>query len=101
MRLISEERQLGTIKLLFSSPISITEIVLGKFLGITIFYLLILLMITLMPLSLFVGPEKLAQMLLTLTCTRHSQYHMGAADLAWVPLASDRIWLDFCLTIQW
>ena len=34
MRLISEERQLGTIKLLYSSPISITEIVLGKFLGI-------------------------------------------------------------------
>ena len=57
MRLISEERQLGTIKLLFSSPISITEIVLGKFLGITIFYLLILLMITLMPLSLLFGTQ--------------------------------------------
>ena len=57
MRLISEERQLGTIKLLFSSPISITEIVLGKFLGITIFYLLILLMITLMPLSLLFGAQ--------------------------------------------
>jgi ABC-2 type transport system permease protein len=57
MRLISEERQLGTIKLLLSSPISITEIVLGKFLGITIFYLLILLMITLMPLSLLFGTQ--------------------------------------------
>jgi len=57
MRLISEERQLGTIRLLFSSPISITEIVLGKFLGITIFYLLILLMITLMPLSLLFGTQ--------------------------------------------
>jgi len=57
MRLISEERQLGTIKLLFSSPISITEIVLGKFLGITIFYLLILLMITLMPVSLLFGTQ--------------------------------------------
>ncbi len=57
MRLISEERQLGTIKLLFSSPINITEIVLGKFLGMTIFYLLILLMITLMPLSLLFGTQ--------------------------------------------
>ena len=57
MRLISEERQLGTIKLLFSSPISITEIVLGKFLGIIIFYLLILFMITLMPLSLSFGTQ--------------------------------------------
>ena len=55
MRLIAEERQLGTIKLLFSSPISITEIVLGKFFGITIFYILILMLITLMPASLLFG----------------------------------------------
>ena len=41
MRLFAEERQLGTIKLLFSSPISITELVLGKFFGIVIFYILI------------------------------------------------------------
>ena len=67
MRLISEEHQLGTIKLLFSSPISITEMVLGKFLGIIIFYLLILLMVTLMPLSLLIGTQlDLGQMLSSL-----------------------------------
>ena len=55
MRLIAEERQLGTIKLLFSSPISITELVLGKFFGITIFYALMIMMITLMPASLLFG----------------------------------------------
>ncbi len=55
MRLFAEERQLGTIKLLFSSPISITELVLGKFFGIVIFYILIIAMITLMPASLLFG----------------------------------------------
>ena len=55
MHLVAEERQLGTIKLLFSSPINIYEIVLGKFFGIILFYLLILLMISLMPLSLSFG----------------------------------------------
>ena len=43
MRLITEERRLGTIKLLVSSPITITELVLGKYFGIMIFYCLILL----------------------------------------------------------
>jgi len=33
MRLFSEERGTGTIKLLFSSPVTITELVLGKYLG--------------------------------------------------------------------
>ena len=55
MRLITEERRLGTIKLLFSSPLSITELVLGKYLGITAFYCLVLFMISLMPASLLFG----------------------------------------------
>ncbi|MCK5362573.1 MAG: ABC transporter permease subunit, partial [Gammaproteobacteria bacterium] len=33
MRLISEERRSGTLSLLMSAPISMTDIVLGKFLG--------------------------------------------------------------------
>lgn len=57
MRLITEERRLGTIKLLMSSPISITELVLGKFFGITAFYCLMLLMISLMPASLMFGTQ--------------------------------------------
>ncbi|GJM05599.1 MAG: hypothetical protein DHS20C09_15950 [marine bacterium B5-7] len=57
MRLITEERRLGTIKLLISSPISITELVLGKYVGITIFYCLMLLMISLMPASLMIGTQ--------------------------------------------
>lgn len=55
MRLISDERHNRTLSLLFSAPISMTEIVLGKFLGCVSFLGLLLLLITLMPLSLFVG----------------------------------------------
>ena len=57
MRLISEERRNGTLTLLLSSPISISEIVLGKFLGIVLFYLILIAMIGLMPLSLMAGTE--------------------------------------------
>jgi ABC-2 type transport system permease protein len=55
MRLISEERRNRTLSLLFSAPISITEIVLGKYLGILLFLLLLLALIALMPLSLLAG----------------------------------------------
>jgi ABC-2 type transport system permease protein len=37
MRLISEERRAQTLPFLFSAPISLTEIVLGKFLGLVIY----------------------------------------------------------------
>jgi len=55
MRLFSEERRNRTLSLLFSAPISMTEIVLGKYLGIVMFLLLVLFMIGLMPLSLLAG----------------------------------------------
>ena len=57
MRLITEDRRLGTIKLLYSSPVSITQLVLGKYVGISVFYSIILLMITLMPASLLFGTQ--------------------------------------------
>lgn len=55
MRLVAEERRNGTISLLFSAPVSMTEIVLGKYLGLLAFLLLMLGLISLMPLSLAVG----------------------------------------------
>jgi ABC-2 type transport system permease protein len=55
MRLISEERRNGSIALLLSSPVSMTQIVLGKFVGIVIFMLILVGMISLMPLSLMMG----------------------------------------------
>ncbi len=52
MRLIAEERRNQTMVLLISAPVSIPEIVLGKFLGLIAFLLLIIGLVTLMPLSL-------------------------------------------------
>ena len=55
MRSISEEQRNRTLTLLLSAPVSIREIVLGKFLGITLFFLILLLMLAAMPLSLYSG----------------------------------------------
>ncbi len=55
MRLMAEERRNRTLSLLFSAPLSMTEIVLGKFLGILFFLLILLILIALMPLSLLAG----------------------------------------------
>lgn len=55
MRLISEERRSGSLRLLLSSPVSITEIVLGKYLGCLGFFLACVLLTALMPLSLLAG----------------------------------------------
>lgn len=57
MRGFSEERRSGTIRLLLSSPVSITQLVLGKYLSVLGFLLLIIAMVTLMPLSLGTGTQ--------------------------------------------
>lgn len=57
MRLISDEKRQKTLSLLLSAPISMTEIVLGKYLGILAFLGILLGLILLMPLSLYLlGP---------------------------------------------
>lgn len=48
MRLISEERRSQTLPFLFSAPISLTEIVLGKFLGLVAFLSILVVFIGLM-----------------------------------------------------
>lgn len=55
MRLISEERRNQTLSLLFSAPLSMSEIVLGKFLGIMAFMFIMIALLALMPLSLATG----------------------------------------------
>jgi ABC-2 type transport system permease protein len=52
MRLIAEERRNQTMVLLTSAPVSITQIVLGEFLGLVLFLLIILVLVAAMPLSL-------------------------------------------------
>jgi len=52
MRLVSEERRARTLPLLFSAPVSMSEIVLGKYFGLLGFLAIMLGLISLMPLSL-------------------------------------------------
>lgn len=55
MRSFAEERMNGTFTLLRSSPISVTDIVLGKYLGLMMFILIMVALLSLMPLSLQLG----------------------------------------------
>lgn len=55
MRSIAEEKRNRTLILLVSAPISMSEIVLGKFLGLMLFVFILVTMLMLMPLSLYLG----------------------------------------------
>ena len=55
MRLVSEERRSGSLTLLMSAPVRMSEIVLGKYLGLLAFLAIMVGMLTLMPLSLAMG----------------------------------------------
>ena len=57
MRLIAEERRNQTMVFLISAPLSMTQIVIGKFTGLTAFLLLIIGITTLMPLSLLLAGQ--------------------------------------------
>jgi len=55
MRALAEERRSGTLTLLLSSPVSMTGIVLGKYLALLAFLALLVAQVALMPLSLALG----------------------------------------------
>ena len=55
MRSIAEEKRNRTLSLLVSAPLSMSEIVLGKFLGLMLFVFILVTMLMLMPLSLYLG----------------------------------------------
>ncbi len=55
MRTFAEEKRNKTLTLLISSPLSMIEIVLGKFLGLFLFVLILVSLLMLMPLSLYMG----------------------------------------------
>ncbi len=57
MRLIAEERRNQTLSLLFSAPISMTEIVAGKYLGVMLYLFATVALLTLMTLSLLIGGD--------------------------------------------
>jgi ABC-2 type transport system permease protein len=57
MRLIAEERRNNSLPLLLSAPLSVKQIVIGKYLGTLFFFIILLILISLMPLSLSLGAD--------------------------------------------
>ncbi len=55
MRLLAEERRNHTLTLLISAPISVTDIVIGKFLGLMIFLSVVIILIVVLCISLLIG----------------------------------------------
>ncbi|HEY9198063.1 MAG TPA: ABC transporter permease subunit [Gammaproteobacteria bacterium] len=55
MRVLSEEKRSRTLTLLMSAPVSMTDIVLGKYLGVLGFFAVLLGLLALMALSLLAG----------------------------------------------
>lgn len=55
MRLLAEERQNNTLVLLLSAPISVTDIILGKFLSLIIFFFIMIALLIVLSFSLLIG----------------------------------------------
>ncbi len=55
MRLLAEERRNNTLVLLLSAPISVTDIILGKFLSLIIFFFIMIALLAALSISLLIG----------------------------------------------
>jgi len=55
MRLLAEERRNHTLTLLISAPVSMTDIVIGKFLSLMVFFLIVIALIVALSISLRLG----------------------------------------------
>jgi len=55
MRLLAEERRNHTLTLLISAPVSMTDIVIGKFLGLMVFFSVVIALIVTLCISLLMG----------------------------------------------
>jgi ABC-2 type transport system permease protein len=57
MRSIAEERRNRTMTLLISAPVSMTQIVVGKFCGLTLFLVLQIVLVSMMAMALYIGAD--------------------------------------------
>jgi ABC-2 type transport system permease protein len=94
MRLIAEERRNHTMSLLFSAPVSMSEIVLGKFLGLALFLSVVIGLSTLMALSLLFGGKLDLGLLaanfigITLLCASFSALGLYISSLTTQPVVA-------------
>lgn len=94
MRMIAEERRNQTLTLLLSAPVSMTQIILGKFAGLMTFLLIIILLVLAMPLLLATGTRLDFGLLAGLTlallllATSFSAVSLYASSLTAQPMAA-------------
>lgn len=109
-RVLADERRTGTLKLTLSSPISITSIVLGKFIGLISFFLLLILLLGIMAFSLALGgPIDSAQvlggllglLLLTSASISIGLFMSSLTNQATVAAVSTLAFLFFLWIIKW
>ena len=55
MRLLAEERRNNTLVLLLSAPVSVTDIILGKFLSLIVFFFIMIALLAALSISLLMG----------------------------------------------
>lgn len=94
MRMIAEERRNQTLTLLLSAPVSMSEIILGKFTGLMVFLLIIIVLVLAMPLLLATGTRLDFGLLAGLTlallllATSFSAVSLYASSLTAQPMAA-------------
>lgn len=94
MRMIAEERRNQTLTLLLSAPVSMTQIILGKFAGLMAFLLIIIVLVLAMPLLLVTGTRLDYGLLAGLTlallllATSFSAVSLYASSLTAQPMAA-------------
>jgi ABC-2 type transport system permease protein len=94
MRSIAEERRNETMVFLTSAPVSIVEIVVGKFLGLSLFVVLIVALVSVMPLTL-IASTRLDYALMASLCvgllllaTAFSAVSLYVSSLTTYPVAA-------------
>ncbi len=109
-RALAEERRSGTLKLTLSSPVSLTDIVLGKFIGLLSFFLIIIFLLACMAFSLALGGPidflqilggTLGLVLLTSACIAIGLFMSSLTNQPTVAAISTFASLFFLWIIKW
>ncbi len=109
-RSLAEEKRSGTLKLALSSPVSLHEIVIGKFVGLFVFFVVIIGLLAMMSFSLLSGgPVDVAQimgglfalLLLTMTAIAIGLFMSSLTTQPAVAIISTITFLFFLWIIKW
>ena len=109
-RSLAEEKRSGSLKLILSSPVSLFEIVMGKFFGLLGFFVTIISLVAIMAFSLLLaGPAETGQILgglfglflLTMSCIAIGLFMSSLTSQPSVATISAITFLFFLWIIKW